>query len=80
MNERMSTRGDNLSAAGELGHVEARVRSRLAGRVRELRVEACADGLVLEGWTATYYAKQLAQHAVMEVTRLPIVRNGIEVR
>jgi hypothetical protein len=34
---------------------------------------------VLRGRARTYYAKQLAQHAVMQATALPILRNEIEV-
>jgi len=34
----------------------------------------------LRGQVHTYYAKQLAQHAVMETTGLPILANEIEVR
>jgi hypothetical protein len=37
-------------------------------------------GLILRGLTTTYYAKQLAQHAVMEATAIPIVANEIEVQ
>jgi hypothetical protein len=55
------------------------VRSRVGGRVRNLHVVAAANGVVLRGRAATYYAKQLAQHAVMEATDLPIVANEIEV-
>jgi hypothetical protein len=36
-------------------------------------------GLVLQGNTLTFHAKQLAQHAIMEATRLPILANEIEV-
>jgi hypothetical protein len=35
--------------------------------------------LILRGRAHTYYAKQLAQHAVMEVIELRIVTNEIEV-
>jgi len=35
--------------------------------------------LILRGRTRTYYAKQLAQQAVMEATALPIRANEIEV-
>jgi hypothetical protein len=61
--------------------LEARVRERLVGRahVRELRVVILDQGIVLEGRTATFYAKQLAQHVAMEVTRLPLRANRIEV-
>jgi hypothetical protein len=37
------------------------------------------DDLVLQGQAHTYYAKQLAQHALLEATRLPIRANEIEV-
>jgi hypothetical protein len=62
----------------ELSEVEAHLQSRLNGRVRHLRLELC-DGLVLAGYARTYYAKQLARHAVMEVSDVPIRANDIEV-
>jgi hypothetical protein len=51
----------------------------LHGRVRHFRLAARGDGLVLTGHARTYHAKQLAQHAVMEATPLPIVANEIDV-
>ncbi len=60
--------------------LELMVQSRLAGRIRDLRVRIRADGIVLEGRAPTYHAKQLAQHAVMELAELPILANDIEVR
>lgn len=68
-----------FSRASEIEQLEARVRCRLGGRVRDLQVLGRASGLVLKGHTRTYYAKQLAQHAVMEATELPILANEIEV-
>ncbi len=53
---------------------------RLGNRIRELRVVVAADGLILQGRTATYHAKQVAQHVAMEVAELPIVANEIEVQ
>lgn len=35
--------------------------------------------MVIEGYAETYYAKQLAQHAVMEVCDLPVCANDIQV-
>ena len=68
----------NLQPAEPL---ESLVRQRLVGRayVRELRVLVLDRGVVLEGQAATFYAKQLAQHAAMEVTGLPLRANRIEV-
>jgi hypothetical protein len=37
------------------------------------------EGVILRGQTHTYYAKQLAQDAVLELGGLPIVANEIEV-
>ena len=56
------------------------VQRRLAGRVRDLRILVRADGVVLKGSAPTYHAKQLAQHAVMELGGGPILANDIEVR
>jgi hypothetical protein len=59
--------------------LEARVQHRLSGRIQDLRVLVRDDGLILQGRAHTYYAKQLAQHAVMEASPLPIRANEIEV-
>ena len=62
--------------AAELAEI---VRNRLSGRVRAFELIMESAGLVLRGRTRTYYGKQLAQQAVMEVTSLPILANCIEV-
>jgi hypothetical protein len=59
--------------------LEALMQMRLGSRVRNLRVQRQPGGLVLQGRTATYHAKQLAQHAVMELVATPILANDIEV-
>ena len=63
----------------QLASIEEHVRNRLIGRVRELQLLLRDQGLVLRGYTKTYYAKQLAQHVVLEMTDLPIRANEIEV-
>jgi hypothetical protein len=60
-------------------HLELQVQRRLGSRIRDLRVIVRQDGVILQGRTATYHAKQLAQHAAMELARLPILANDIEV-
>ena len=52
---------------------------RLGNRIRDLRVLRQGGGLVIQGRTTTYYAKQLAQHAAMELDNEPILANDIEV-
>jgi hypothetical protein len=61
--------------------VEALIQRRLLGRaIHRLRVLIQEQGLILQGRAPTYYAKQLAQHAAMEVSGLPILANEIEVQ
>ena len=59
--------------------LEAQVLRRVGGRIRNLRVLVRHNGVVLQGRCTTYHAKQIAQHAAMELTGLPILANDIEV-
>jgi hypothetical protein len=61
-------------------HLEIKMQRRLGSRVRDLRVLVRHDGVILQGWTSTYHAKQLAQHAAMELAEMRILANDIEVR
>ena len=63
-----------------LDQLEAHVQCSVAGHVRDLRLEWCEGGIILRGHSHTYYAKQLAQQAVMATSNLPIRANEIEVR
>jgi hypothetical protein len=58
--------------------LEARVQHHLGGRVCNLRLVVRYNGVVLQGCVRTYYAKQLAQQAVMEASGLPILANEID--
>lgn len=64
---------------GEMERLEGLMSRRLGNRVRNLRLVRLPDGLVIRGRTTTYHAKQLAQHAAMELADLPILANEIEV-
>ncbi|HEX5470247.1 MAG TPA: BON domain-containing protein [Lacipirellulaceae bacterium] len=44
-----------------------RIETRLRGRVRDLSVRVIDDVVFLQGKCATYYTKQLAQHAAMGI-------------
>jgi osmotically-inducible protein OsmY len=67
-------------AAQELvDKLETHVQCWLGGRVRDFRVLSKKGGLLLQGQSQTYHAKQLAQQRVMEMTALPIVANEIVV-
>jgi hypothetical protein len=60
--------------------LESKVRRRLGSRIRDLRIVVRADGVILQGWALNYHAKQLAQHAAMELALAPILSNDIEVK
>ena len=62
-----------------MAELEEQVRRCLGRRVRDLYLTAHDDGIILQGRASSYYAKQLAQHAVMQRVPLPIVANKIEV-
>jgi hypothetical protein len=68
-----------LATPERLARLEEHIQSRLTGRVHDLRLVIRDGGLVLRGYAHTYHAKQLAQHAVMGATKLPIQANEIEV-
>jgi hypothetical protein len=67
------------SVVAEIDRLTAETEAMLRGRLSGLRIELRAGGVVLRGTARSFYAKQLAQHAVMNSTDLPIVRNEIEV-
>lgn len=67
------------SDRGEVERLAAQTGERLRGRLTDLRIELLDGGVVLSGTARSFYAKQLALHAVMAGTRLPVVRNEIQV-
>jgi hypothetical protein len=69
--------GDTLGTEEE--RLETLMHRRLGNRIRDLRVQVRPKGVIIQGRTTTYHAKQLAQHAVMELANLPILANDIEV-
>ena len=58
--------------------LEVQIQSRLGSRVSSLRLQAVGHGLVIHGQATTYYAKQLAQHFLMDASPRPVVENLIE--
>jgi hypothetical protein len=61
------------------GQIEAAVRDRLMGWVRDFSVLIRDRGIVLRGSTHSYYAKQMVQHAALAASRLPLLANEIQV-
>jgi len=68
-----------LATADSITKLEEQVVNRLGGQIRDFQLEVGDYGLILRGRAFTYYAKHLAQHAVMKATALPIQANEIDV-
>ena len=66
------------AAASQAATIRRRVAERTSGQIRDLSVAVVSRGVVLSGRTASFYSKQLAQHAAMQMSELPLV-NEIEV-
>ncbi len=79
MNAHVGCRDLEAQRAVPLRELEAHLQCQLHGRIRGFRLSTHDRGLVLRGHTHTFYAKQLAQHAVMSATDQPIAANEIEV-
>ncbi len=79
----MSEWNPNLTMLPEqellLLQLEKQIAERTDGRIRDLRVEAHGDGIVLSGRTTTYYMKQLASQIAMDAQSSVALQNSIEV-
>jgi hypothetical protein len=73
------TQTPNLATQTELDELELQLQVQFSGRVADFHMLPLGGGIVLRGFTRTYYLKQLAQQAVMNLTDLPILANEIEV-
>ena len=72
-------RSIDISASDRAAALERHVRYRIGGQVSGFGVRILNEKVILRGRAKTFYAKQLAQHAVMEATDLPVLANEIEV-
>ncbi len=60
--------------------VEQTILARMSGRIRDLRICFEGDRLIITGRTSTYYNKQLATHAAIDVAETSYsVQNEVEV-
>jgi hypothetical protein len=77
----LTTNGETMSdmLLEGVAQLETQARKEVRGRVRDFRLVVEDDYLVLRGQARTYYAKQLAQEAIMRGTSFPIRANEIEV-
>ena len=71
---------ETLDEAEELAaSIEKAVQRETGHAIRGLTVEVNRDGVLLKGRCATYYCKQLAQHAAMAMPGGDRLINSIEV-
>ena len=56
-----------LNIGEQAQSMERQIMQRTWGRVRQLRVEAKDDRMIVHGFTASYYVKQLAIQAILDV-------------
>ena len=75
----MSSGDERAAVAAAVDRLESEAGEKLRGRLSGLRIELYGGGVVIRGTARSFYAKQLALHAVMTGTHLPVVRNEIEV-
>ena len=77
----MLVRASLQAGQAELGKIiERRIMERTWRRIRHLRVEVCAERVVVHGQTQWYYAKQLAIIAVLDALREAGVTAVVDVR
>jgi len=79
MNTAVCDPGLGLATANENTKLAENLHFQLKRQVRGFKIVYAGDGIILQGQAQTYYAKQLAQHAVMKVIEKPILANEIEV-
>jgi len=71
---------ESVEEAEELAaSIERAVQRETRHQIRDLAVEVNRDGVQLRGHCATYYCKQLAQHAAMALPGGHRLTNSIEV-
>jgi len=60
--------------------IQGYIERKACGRIRDLQVVCLDDLIILQGRSRTYHAKQLAQEAVLDLTRgKPLLANQIVV-
>lgn len=62
-----------------IAELERKIATKTAGRIRDLRVEAVGDSVVLCGRCSTYYVKQLATQIALDEDQALPLQNSIEV-
>ena len=70
----------HLLTLARLEQAQELLQRRLHGQARDLRVLLRETQVVLQGWAASYYAKQVAQQLMLDALGAIALVNEIEVR
>ncbi|HWA99064.1 MAG TPA: hypothetical protein VG713_11255 [Pirellulales bacterium] len=73
------TRVNRIPQADLASSIERSVQQRTGYKIRDLRVEIDTEGVRLQGRCGSFYSKQLAQQAAMDMARDVALTNEIEV-
>ena len=65
MDSRTATPGPSMDDLAE--RLEGHIERKACGRIRDLHVVCAGGKIILQGWSRTYHAKQLAQEAVFDL-------------
>jgi len=79
MNAKILQNGTTKAKSADVTEIQTHVHRRVGRKVNDFQLVVENKGLILKGHSHSYYAKQLAQQAVMEATEMPILSNDIEV-
>jgi len=63
----------------QLEQIRQLVENRTSGRIRGLCVSVEGPRLVISGQTSTYYSKQLATHAALDLALQLVIQNDVVV-
>lgn len=72
--------GLHLSREDLANRIHVYIERKACGRIRDLHVICSDDLIILQGWSKTYHAKQLALEAALDITDgHPLLANQIVV-
>lgn len=63
--------------ADQVEQIRQLVESRTSGRIRGLNISVEGPRLVISGQTSTYYSKQLATHAALDLALQLVIQNDV---
>lgn len=75
----LTSLSEDLEATNHVENIRQTVENRTSGRIRELSISVDGTRLIISGRTSTYYSKQLATHAALDVAQQLVIQNDVVV-